>query len=159
MFHFSPLPLPMGEGTAFPALNAREPGWKPTGFGGRGWISVGMVSDRPKDGMMIAVDRSSPLGNVFEMVDEGCREAVCENFGKLIRAPPSTSREQVLTLARESGTRGRVRMWEGKKALAYLRQIENVAKHMPIVLGCHCKGKGRCHAETIKSHLEMRLQI
>ena len=118
-----------------------------------------MVSDRPKDGMTIAVDRSSPLGNVFEMVDEGCRDAVCEGYSKLTRAPLNISREQVLTIAREAGIKGRVRLWEGKKAIAYLKDIENVAKHMPVVLGCHCKGRGRCHAKAIKNTLEIRLKI
>ena len=117
------------------------------------------MSDRPKDGMTIAVDRSSPLGNVFEMVDEGCREPVCEAYGRLIRAPLSASREQVLTFAREEGTKGRVRMWDGGKAMAYLKKIENVAKHMPVVLGCHCTGIGRCHAEAIRRTLEIRLKI
>ena len=93
------------------------------------------------------------------MVDEGCRESVCEAYGRLIRAPLSISREQVLSLAREEGTKGRVRIWEGRKAMAYLKQIENVAKHMPIVLGCHCKGRWRCHAEAIKNTLEIRLKI
>ena len=107
---------------------------------------------------MIAVDRSSPLGKIFEMVDEGCREGVCENYAKLVWAP-YISREQVLAIARESGTKGKVRMWDEKKAFAYLKNIEIVAKHMPIVLGCHCKGKGRCHAETVKNLLEIRLKI
>ena len=151
--------MPMGEGTVIPALTARESDWRATGFGGKGWITVEMTSDRPKDGMTIAVDRSSPLGNVFEMVDEGCREAVCEGYNKLIRAPLDISREQVLTIAREAGIKGRVRLWEGKKAIAYLKEIVNVAKHMPVVLGCHCKGKGRCHAEAIKNTLEIRLKI
>ena len=151
--------MPMGDGTVIPALPAREHGWRATGFGGAGWITVGLASDRPKDGMMIAVDRSSPLGNIFEMVDEGCRETVCEGFAKLLQAPPNISREQVLLIAREVGTKGRVRMWEGRKALAYMEKIEIAAKHMPIILGCHCKGKGRCHAELIKNKLEIRLKI
>ena len=117
-----------------------------------------MMSDRPKDGMMVAVDRSSPLGNVYEMIDEGCREGVCEGYNKLIRAPPNISREQVLAIAREKGIKGRVRLWDGEKAIAYLKEIENLAKHMPVVLGCHCKGK-RCHAEAIKNTLEIRLKI
>ena len=87
------------------------------------------------------------------LVDEGCREGVCENYAELVRAP-YISREQVLAIARESGTKGKVPMWDEKKALAYLKNIEIVAKHMPIVLGCHCKGKGRCHAETVKNLLE-----
>ena len=95
--------MPMGEGTVIPALIPREPGWRATGLGGRGWITVGLTSDRPMDGMTIAVDRSSPLGNVFEMVDEGCRDAVCKGYSKLIRAPLNISREQVLTIAREAG--------------------------------------------------------
>ena len=154
--------MPMGEGTEIPALTSSERGWRATGFGGKGWISIGLTSDRPKDGMTIAVDRSSPLGNVFEMVDEGCRESVCQAYGRLIRAPLSISREQVLTLAREEGTKGKVRIWEGRKAMAYLKKIENVAKHMPVVLGCHCHDatrKARCHAEAIKNTLELRLQI
>ena len=149
----------MGEGTDIPSLTSSVPGWRATGFGGKGWIIVGRVSDRPKDGMTVAVDRSSPLGNVYEMVDEGCREPVCEAYGKLIRAPLSASREQVLTFAREEGTKGRVRIWDGRKAMAYMKKIENLAKHMPVVLGCHCTGIGRCHAEAIKNTLEMRLNI
>ena len=149
----------MGEGIVFPPLPSNNSAWRATGFGERGWITVGLTSERPKDGMTIPVDRSTPLGNVFEMVDEGCRESVCEGFGKLIQAPPSISRDQVLAIAREAGVKGRVRLWDGKKAVAYMRNIEKVAKFMPIVLGCHCKGKGRCHAEAIKNTLEMCLKI
>jgi hypothetical protein len=65
----------------------------------------------------------------------------------------------VLAIAREAGVKGRVRLWDGKKAVAYMKNIEKVAKFMPIVLGCHCKGKGRCHAEAIKNTLEMCLKI
>ena len=109
--------------------------------------------------MMVPVDRSSPIGNVFEMVDEGCRESVCEAYGRLIRAPLDISRDQVLSIAREAGVKGRVRLWDGKKAIAYLRNIEILAKFMPVVLGCHCTGKGRCHAEAIKNTVEIRLKI
>ena len=42
--------------------------------------------------------------------------------------------------------------------MAYLKKIENLAKHMPVVLGCHCTGIGRCHAEAIKNTLEIRLK-
>lgn len=83
--------------------------------------------------ILIKVDRSSILGNPYFMKDESERDTVCDKYqiyfdNKL----------------------------NDEKFINELRRIYSIAKDKDVALGCWCYPK-RCHAETIKSFLEIYL--
>lgn len=85
------------------------------------------------DEILFKVDRSTKLGNPFYMHNESERDEVCDKYEKWF--------------------------WENynEPFYDYLSEIAYAACTKDIALGCWCYPK-RCHAETIKAHLEWYLE-
>jgi hypothetical protein len=83
--------------------------------------------------VLVKVDRSSVLGNVYVMRDESMRDEVCDKyakyFDKKVKVKGSDFRNEVIRIYR------------------MVRDGKDVA------LGCWCYPK-RCHAEYIKEFIE-----
>lgn len=88
---------------------------------------------KPDGSITIKVDRSSPLGNPFKMGnDESLRDLVCNNYERYF---DNTVRVRHTIFTNE------------------VDRIVELAKTNDITLLCWCYPK-RCHAETIKRHIE-----
>ena len=107
-------------------------------------------------------DSSRQVVPARECVRNGRRGVPGISMRRLQQADPGTPEHFTRTGADHcpgGGNQGKGPTVGGQESDSILRHIENVAKHMPVVLGCHCKGRGRCHAEAIKNTLEIRLKI
>ncbi len=101
-----------------------------------GAITIGRVLTRKHGAINIRVDRSSVLGNPFFMAKETDRDAVCDKYEEYFN-------REILTRA-------------GMQA--EIRRIHDLAlAGNNINLQCWCHPK-RCHAETIKKHIEDMLR-
>lgn len=89
--------------------------------------------------VLIKVDRTSPVGNVFFMHNESERDEVCDKYDEYFN-------NIVIKDIRKD-----------TKFMDYLRYIYKIAKKQDVALGCWCYPK-RCHAETIKSFIEEALK-
>jgi len=76
--------------------------------------------------------RGSVLGNPFKMYSEIQRDEVCEQYRKYFY-------EKVVS--------------DDPVILAELNRILNIARVLPVRLGCFCAPK-RCHCDTIKEYLD-----
>lgn len=85
--------------------------------------------------ILIKVDRSSYLGNLFFMKSEYERNEVCDNYKIYFY-------EQLAL--------------NNKKFMRTLLDIANISKEHDVALGCWCYPK-RCHAETIKNYIENKI--
>lgn len=92
---------------------------------------LNLRNTQPSEPYDFKVDRTTPLGNMFRMVDESDRETVCDDFD--YNFP---------------------RISINKEPSEYLHQIINIYRKYGIVrLFCWCVPK-RCHAFTIKNYIE-----
>lgn len=107
----------------------------------------------------ISVDRTSPLGNPFELKVEEYRDRVCEAYeeyfylvvDKLVEpeiAAKIVSERSSLEIA---ATWKRPRLGLFLQALSYLKKLSIL--NAVLVLNCWCFPK-RCHAETIVRYLQ-----
>lgn len=85
--------------------------------------------------VLIKVDRTSPVGNIFIMHNESERDEVCDKYDEYFN---------------------KARHIANTDFLDYLRRIYVTAKKQDVALGCWCYPK-RCHAETIKNFIEEAL--
>lgn len=84
--------------------------------------------------ILFKVDRSSPVGNPYFMLDESKRDEVCDRYDIYFK-------ENILSTKRDQPSQD------------YLTEILiAINDGFDVVLGCWCYPK-RCHAETIKSWL------
>jgi hypothetical protein len=104
---------------------------------------MNMRTDKLSEPWDVKVDRSSPLGNPFNMSNESKRDEVCERydhwFKEMLTKKPNTP-------------------YNSKKVhmafkIAILTLQEAHKKHGKLRLFCWCAPK-RCHASTIKEYLE-----
>lgn len=101
-------------------------------------IKIGNIRTFKPDGSItIKVDRSSPLGNPFYMCNESVRDYVCDNYERYF---DNTVRVRHTIFTNE------------------VDRIVELAKTNDITLLCWCYPK-RCHAETIKRHIECQLKL
>lgn len=80
--------------------------------------------------MLIKVDRSSPVGNIFRMHDESQRDRVCDWYEECFERSM-----EIDALFKH-----------------YIDYIVNKISTQDIALGCWCAPK-RCHAETIVKYV------
>lgn len=106
----------------------------------------------------VRVDRSSVLGNPFEMLMESERDKVCEAFQEyfdlVMRGHNPSLKEiaekyQVRLSGKYKGSPELIRLRIRDLTTQYLRD-----KNLSLM--CWCKPK-RCHATTIKNYLEKEL--
>lgn len=86
--------------------------------------------------VLIRVDRSSILGNPFPMNGEATRDKVCDQYEEYFDRQIECNKAFV-------------------DALDYIYNTVMSGKN--VVLGCWCAPK-RCHAETIKTYIEIRIR-
>lgn len=97
-------------------------------------------------GKQFPVDRRTPLGNIFFMVNESQRDAVCEQYETWFYNSVLLGGINAEARPNDSLT----------KAWKYLQTLLDEARKGDIVLMCWCAPK-RCHAETIAKWLNQEL--
>lgn len=92
---------------------------------------VNLMQYKLKDGeVLIKVDRSTPVGNVFYMRNEGMRDEVCDKYEAYFYKK-----------VKEAGA-----------FRDYIAHIYRTALKHDVALGCWCAPK-RCHADTIAAFI------
>lgn len=117
-------------------------------------ITIGNL--RNKDTTGLRCDRSSVLGNPFEMKTEDQRNPACDAFGQYFDLvvggvePADAVKYMAQTIRLKVG-----RAWKAPtrdQFMVELKQIEEIARESPCTLLCWCNPK-RCHVETIVNYL------
>lgn len=128
-------------------------------FGGISLVNIRGLSDYWD---VVKVDRSSFLGNPFDLKSEAQRDLVCDAYesyfwnvlkgAEPLQAAATIASEKGLPVSKVWKRPTRAQFTQVlKKLLSALMRGENIQ------LGCWCV-PFRCHAETIKRYLEMQLQ-
>lgn len=92
--------------------------------------------DRVNKHGVTSVARPTALGNPFRMYTESQRDEVCDKYQAWFNDKVSEKDPSVITQLKE--------LWLLGQQQGYLK------------LGCHCSPR-RCHADTIASYLESRM--
>ncbi len=110
----------------------------------------------------VKVDRSSVLGNPFDLTSEAHRDAVCDAyesyFWRVLRGEEPASVAEAIAQERRLP---RAKAWKRPTRVQFMHTLKLLLSDLSridIKLGCWCHPE-RCHAETIKNYLDGQLKV